>query len=105
MLSFTPTTHTPPNVHMPPPFPTSHPARRAPASAARIYKPTGATYKVGQPIRVCAAAIVKFPTPIGAPTVTIAQNATMRIEQITGSSLPATIGTGTSGMPTQCPTA
>ena len=35
----------------------------------------------GNQIRVCVAASVTFPTPIGAPTTTIAQAATMRIEQ------------------------
>lgn len=35
----------------------------------------------GNEIRVCVAASVTFPTPIGAPTATIAQAATMRIEQ------------------------
>lgn len=75
------------------------------AATVWVYQPTGATYRQGQPIRVCVATTVRFPTPIGSPAVTIAQAATMRIEVASGSSLPSTIGTGTSGMPSQCPTA
>ena len=62
---------------------------------AYIYNPTGSTTSV----RVCVTATVTFPTPIGVPTTTIAESATMHIEQAT------TNWTASTGMPTQCPTA
>lgn len=76
-------------------------------AAVWIYQPTGATYKVGQPVRVCVVATVTFPTPIGTPATTIAQAATMRIEQVasSGSVLPFASTNPTGTMPTQCPTA
>lgn len=74
-------------------------------AAVWIYQPSGATYAVGQPVRVCVVTKVTFPTPIGAPTTTIAEAATMRIEQkATGSSTLPFASTNPSGtMPTQCP--
>ena len=72
--------------------------------AVWIYQPTGATYKTGQPVRVCVVTTVRFPTPIGAPATTIAEAATMRIEQVSASStLPYTPNNPTGSMPGQCP--
>jgi hypothetical protein len=60
-------------------------------------------YASGQPIRVCVIAIVIFPSPIGAPSATIAQMATMRIEQVpTSGTNPWTSGNPTGTMPSQC---
>jgi Flp pilus assembly protein TadG len=76
-------------------------------SAAKvwIYQPSGATYATGQAVRVCVVTTVSFPTPIGAPSTTIAEAATMRLEQIssTASSLPYTSGNPSGNMPSQCP--
>jgi Flp pilus assembly protein TadG len=53
------------------------------AAAVWIYLPTTSTgYAVGQSIRVCVIATVTYPSPIGTPASTMAQTATMRIEQI-----------------------
>lgn len=75
------------------------------AAAVWIYQPTGATYKAGQPVRACVLTTVRFPTPIGAPTTTIAENATMRIEQVANgvNTLPYTTNNPTGAMPSQCP--
>jgi Flp pilus assembly protein TadG len=69
-----------------------------------IYQPTSATgYASGQPIRVCVIATVIFPSPIGQPSTTIAQMATMRIEQVpTSGTNPWTSGNPTGTMPSQC---
>ncbi|MDQ6836113.1 MAG: pilus assembly protein [Actinomycetota bacterium] len=71
-----------------------------------IYQPTGATYQIGQPIRVCITAVVNFPSPMGTPTATMAQSATMRIEQLASGGYPYTAGnySGQSTPPSQCPT-
>lgn len=60
-----------------------------------LYYPTGSSNVVGNPVRACVVTTVTFPTPIGAPATTIAQTATMRIEQLQTSAkwtpdLPAT---------------
>jgi Flp pilus assembly protein TadG len=75
------------------------------AAAVWIYQPSGATYAVGQSVRVCVVTTATFPTLIGTPRTTIAQSATMRIEQkATGSStLPFASNNPTGTMPTQCP--
>lgn len=48
-----------------------------------IYQPTTATsgYVSGAPLRVCVVSTVNFPSPIGTPSATVSQAATMRIEQ------------------------
>lgn len=74
------------------------------AAAVWIYQPTGATFAVGQPIRVCVLTTVKFPTPMGTPTTTIAQAATMRIETA-ASSNPYTAGNPSGTLPSACPSA
>jgi Flp pilus assembly protein TadG len=51
------------------------------AAKVFLYYPTGSSNVVGNPVRACVVATVTFPTPIGAPATTIAQTATMRIEQ------------------------
>jgi Flp pilus assembly protein TadG len=66
-----------------------------------IYQPSGATYSVGQPVRVCVSATVAFPSPIGTPSATITQSATMRIEQVGSTTTFPYTNTGT--MPTSCP--
>lgn len=79
-------------------------------AAVWIYTPASCStscYAVGKPIRVCVVATVRFPSPIGAPTVTMAQTATMRIEQVsgaafTGSNTPYTSTNPTGTMPSQC---
>ena len=80
-------------------------------AAVWIYLPSSSTgYTAGQPIRTCVVATVKFPTPLGVPTTTIAQAATMRIEQVqsgftaTGSNpTPFTAGNPSGTMPSACP--
>ncbi len=62
---------------------------------AWIYYPSGSTTAV----RVCVAATVRFPSPLGSPSATIAETATMRIEQA-----PTVWTSSTSGLPSQCPT-
>ncbi len=52
------------------------------AAQVFLYYPTGSSNAIGNPLRACVVATVTFPTPIGAPTTTIAQTATMRIEQL-----------------------
>ncbi len=73
-----------------------------------IYQPGSATYATGQPVRVCVVSTVTFPSPIGSPAATMAQAATMRIEQTNGSTLPYTAGNpGGASLPpssTNCPT-
>lgn len=86
------------------------------AAAVWIYQPTVGgvtdTYAVGHQVRVCVITTVKFPTPVGVPTTTMAESATMRIEATASGSatLPySTAGNSADGnpsgtMPTQCPT-
>jgi Flp pilus assembly protein TadG len=74
------------------------------AAAVYIYQPTGATYKAGQPVRVCVLTTVRFPTPIGTPATTIAQSATMNIEVTNGTTFPFTANNPNSTIPSQCPT-
>jgi Flp pilus assembly protein TadG len=62
---------------------------------AWIYYPTGSTTSV----RVCVAATVTFPSPLGSPSATIAEAATMRVEQAP----PTVWSSSTTGMPSQCP--
>ena len=79
-------------------------------AAVWIYTPAACStscYAVGKPIRVCVVATVRFPSPIGAPTVTMAQTATMRIEvasstTYTGTNTPYTSTNPTGTMPSQC---
>lgn len=80
-------------------------------AAVWIYTPASCTtncYAVGNPIRVCVVATVLFPSPIGAPSVTMAQTATMRIEvastttTYTGTTTPYTSTNPTGTMPSQC---
>ena len=60
---------------------------------AWVYTPTAGE------VRVCVAATVNFPTPLGSPSATITGVSTMHIEQTN------TVWTSsTSGMPSQCPT-
>jgi hypothetical protein len=48
-----------------------------------VYQPsTASSYASGQPVRVCIVASVSFPSPIGTPTVKMAEAGTMRIEQV-----------------------
>jgi Flp pilus assembly protein TadG len=70
-----------------------------------IYQPSGATgYSTGQPVRVCVLSTVVFPSPIGTPSATIAESATMRIEQVgSGTTFPYTSTNPTTAVPSQCP--
>ena len=78
-----------------------------------IYQPgTSPTYAVGQPVRVCVVATVRYPFfGVGGTSSTMAQVATMRIEETSSSSstLPySTSGNSADGnptgtMPSQCP--
>lgn len=66
-----------------------------------IYYPTGSSNAVGNSIRVCVAATVKYPFFAGSSTLT--EYATMRVEvknPTTGSAFTAS----TTGMPSGCPT-
>jgi Flp pilus assembly protein TadG len=72
--------------------------------AVWIYQPSTYTYATGQAVRVCVLATVRFPSPIGTPSATIAQSATMRIEQVgSGTTFPYTSTNPTGTMPSQCP--
>jgi Flp pilus assembly protein TadG len=74
-------------------------SRDVTAAKVYIYQPgTSPTYQAGSPVRVCVVTTVKFPTPIGVPSLKIAQAATMRIEQTSSSfsSLPYTTTNPTS---------
>lgn len=67
-----------------------------------IYQPTGATYAVGQAVRVCVVATITFPSPIGTPSTQVAMAATMRIEDTAAgdTTLPyATSGSTSNGNP------
>jgi TadE-like protein len=74
-----------------------------------IYQPlTAPNYVTGQPIRVCVVSTVTFPSPIGAPSATMAQTATMLIEHVATGVLPSSNpwAAGNPGPvpPSQCPT-
>jgi hypothetical protein len=68
-----------------------------------IYYPTGSSGAFGTSVRVCVVATVKYPTPIGVPTETMAEAATMRVEQAATAWAASNNPVGT--MPSQCPTA
>ncbi len=69
-----------------------------------VYQPSGYTYATGQAVRVCVLSTVVFPSPIGTPSATIAQSATMRIEQVgSGATFPYTSTNPTTTLPSQCP--
>ncbi len=64
-----------------------------PAQAWIYYSPTGQTTTV----RVCVTATVRFPTPIGVPSTTIVQSASMHVEQ------PRSNWTADATPPSKCP--
>ena len=64
-----------------------------------IYYPTGSSNAVGNPVRVCVAATVKYPFFSGSST--IVEYATMRIEQLQTASEWSTSDNPT-GMPSGC---
>lgn len=66
-----------------------------------IYQPTGATYAVGQPIRVCISSSAPLQLPFISKTLTLSENATMRLENVAGSN-PYSSGNSTGSNP--CPT-
>jgi hypothetical protein len=66
-----------------------------------IYQPTGATYAVGQPIRVCVSSSAKLQLPFISRSLTLSENATMRLENVAASN-PYTSGNSTGTNP--CPT-
>jgi Flp pilus assembly protein TadG len=79
------------------------------AAAVWIYVPTSIStgYAVGQSIRVCVVATVTYPSPIGTPASTMAQMATMRIEQIPNgwvstTTTPFDAGNPTGTRPSKC---
>jgi Flp pilus assembly protein TadG len=47
-----------------------------------LYYPTGSSNTLGNSVRACVVTTVSFPTPMVTPSTTIAQAATMRIEQL-----------------------
>ena len=59
------------------------------AAKVYVYYPTNSTNTVGSTIRACVVFKMTFPTPMGTPSTTVAQTATMRIEQL---QTPATVG-------------
>jgi Flp pilus assembly protein TadG len=72
-------------------------------AVAYVYQPSSATYAEGQPIRVCLVATVVFPSPIGTPTATIVESATMRIEQTPSGATSSPLATATPSASTGCP--
>ena len=68
-----------------------------------IYYPTGSSNAVGNEVRVCVVATVKYPFfGLGGTSSTMAQAATMRIEQADTTSW-STANNPTGTMPSQCP--
>ena len=65
-----------------------------------IYDPTGSTGAVGDTVRACVVTTLQFPMGLGAGT--LAQNATMRVEQAQTSA--QWTPDSTSSLPSQCPT-
>lgn len=74
------------------------------AAQIYIYYPTGSSNAVGNQVRVCVVATVKYPFfGVGGTSSTMAEAATMRIEQAdTTAWAAANNPTGT--VPSQCPT-
>lgn len=73
-----------------------------------IYDPANKTTSattVGNSVRVCIAATVTFPSPIGSPAVQMVQTATMRVEVANASSGGAwsVSNNSTSTVPSYCP--
>lgn len=66
-----------------------------------IYYPSGSSGATGQPVRACVTSTVNFIPILGVSSSTIAQTATMNVEQSAGAS-PA--WTADSSVPSQCPT-
>jgi Flp pilus assembly protein TadG len=72
---------------------------------AWIYNPsnkTSSTTTQGGQVRVCIAATVSFPSPIGTPSAQIVQTATMRVE-VANTSVWSISNNSTSSVPSYCP--